>query len=94
MTLSDLLEKGFFDVYIKTGTTIILPTSRVILFLTPFLDLICRKYLDALRRSTWGRRLVYTERWYADYFLLIIRHLIFEFRRRGVNNSSPRYLEA
>lgn len=61
MTLSDLLERDFFNAYIKTGTTIVLHTSRAIVSLTPFLDLICRQYLDALRRSTWGRRPVYTE---------------------------------
>lgn len=74
MTLSDLLERDFFNVYIKTGTTIMLPTSRVTVFLTTPLDLICRQYINALRRSTWGRRLVYTEGWYAESFLLIIRN--------------------
>lgn len=32
MTLSDLLERDFFNVYIKAGTTVILPPSRVIAF--------------------------------------------------------------
>lgn len=32
MTLSDLLERDFFNVYIKTGNTVILPPSRVIAF--------------------------------------------------------------
>lgn len=36
MTLSDLLETDFLDMYIKTGTTIILSTSRAIFFLTLF----------------------------------------------------------
>lgn len=39
MTLSDLLERDFFNVYIKTGTTIMLPTNRVTVFLTAPLDL-------------------------------------------------------
>lgn len=79
MTLSDLLERDFFNVYIKTGTTVILPTSKSDCLLTPFLYLICRQYFDALRRSTWDRRIVYVEGWYADYSLLIIGNLTFHF---------------